>query len=153
GGLWSWPLPKGWRPRSPSRFAKRFAASKGPTWMNRAQAYRGALEAIDRILNRGGDADDVLRAVVERLHALYSWAGIRFVEGDALTLGPSAGTPTGKAVSFPVTFQGTRVAELELEGVVGDDDDERFFLERVATLVSAYCLVAWDTDGVPWGDD
>jgi hypothetical protein len=24
---------------------------------------RGALEAIDRVLNRGGDADDVLRAV------------------------------------------------------------------------------------------
>ena len=31
----------------------------------------GALEAVDRILNRGGDADDVLRLVVahEQLHA------------------------------------------------------------------------------------
>ncbi len=28
-------------------------------------AYRGALEAVDRILNRGGDDRDVLRAVVE----------------------------------------------------------------------------------------
>ena len=28
-------------------------------------AYRGALEAVDRILNRGGDDEVVLRAVVE----------------------------------------------------------------------------------------
>ena len=28
-------------------------------------AYRGALEAVDRILNRGGRDEDVLRAVVE----------------------------------------------------------------------------------------
>jgi len=28
-------------------------------------AYRGALEAVDRILNRGGTDEDVLRSVVE----------------------------------------------------------------------------------------
>ena len=54
-------------------------------------AYAGALEAIDRILNRGGDADDVLRAVVSVLHERfdhYSWIGIYLVEGDELVLGP-----------------------------------------------------------------
>ena len=37
----------------------------------------GALEAIDRILDRGGDADDILRHVVAVLHetAGYRWAG------------------------------------------------------------------------------
>ena len=29
--------------------------------------YRGALEAIERILNRGGNADDILRASLEAL--------------------------------------------------------------------------------------
>ena len=106
--------------------------------MDSDQAYGGALEAIDRTLNRGGVADDVLRAVVERLHGLYPWAGIRFVEGDELTLGPAAGTPTGGAVSYPVSFQGTRVGQLEVEGAAGDDE-EQAFLERVATLISAYC--------------
>jgi hypothetical protein len=55
----------------------------------------GALEAVDRILNRGGDADDVLRAVVSELHerAGYAWAGILFVEGGTLALGPEAGVP------------------------------------------------------------
>ncbi len=55
----------------------------------------GALEAVDRILNRGGDADDVLRQVVAALHerAGYAWAGILFVEGGDLVLGPQAGEP------------------------------------------------------------
>jgi hypothetical protein len=31
--------------------------------------YRGAPEAVERILNRGGDAEDVLRGVLEALGA------------------------------------------------------------------------------------
>jgi hypothetical protein len=119
--------------------------------MDRGQAYSGALEAIDRLLNRGGDADDVLRAVVERLHELYPWVGIRFVEGDEVALGPAAGVSTGEGVSYPISFQDTHVGDLEVEGAAGDEQ-ERAFLERVATIVSAYCLVAWDTGGVPWDE-
>ena len=53
-----------------------------------------ALEAIDRILNRGGDADDILRQVVATLsrRAGYAWAGIFFLEDGELALGPQAGT-------------------------------------------------------------
>jgi hypothetical protein len=116
--------------------------------MRRAQAYSSALEAIDRLLNRGGDADDVLRAVVKRLHDLYPWVGIRFVQGDEDRLGPAAGISTGGAVSYPITFQGKRVAALEIEGAAGDEP-ERAFLARVATIVSAYCRVGRDTAGVP----
>jgi hypothetical protein len=110
----------------------------------------GALEAIDRILNRGGDADDVLRQVVAALHerAGYAWAGISFVEGDELQLGPHAGTPDdSRRTTTAVTWQGKRVAELSADGAAPGD---RPFLERVAVLVSGHCLVGWDTGGEPW---
>ena len=42
-------------------------------------------------------------------------------------------------------FQGDRVAELVADGC---EDDA--FLQRVATLLAPYCLVGWDTGGVPW---
>jgi hypothetical protein len=108
----------------------------------------GALEAVDRILNRGGDADDVLRAVVDVLVARggCSWAGILFVEGGQLVPGPQAGNPDpDHRLRLPVTYEGERVAEL-----VADGCNDTAFLQRVAVLVSAHCLVGWDTGGVPW---
>ena len=54
--------------------------------------HTGALEAIERVLNRGGDADDVLREVVAILHErLGRFVRISFVEEGALAPGPSAG--------------------------------------------------------------
>ncbi|MEN3341005.1 MAG: hypothetical protein V7644_409 [Actinomycetota bacterium] len=110
----------------------------------------GALEAIDRVLNRGGDADDVLRQVVAILQERggYAWAGIFFVEADSLALGPAAGEPdTARRTSVPVAWQGERVAELTVDGAPVED---RPFLERVAVLISGHCLVGWDTGGEPW---
>jgi hypothetical protein len=49
-----------------------------------------------------------------------------------------------------VTFEGTPVAELVVHRTETGDDGP--FLERVATLISPYCLVGWDTQGVPWAD-
>ena len=159
-------------------------------------AHDGALEAIDRILNRGGDADDVLRAVVEVLHDRfehYSWVGIYLVEGDDLVLGPWKGPEATEHVRIPVgqgvcgaaaasgeteivddvnadprylaCFPSTRseiVVPISHEGrVIGEidiDSDrpaafgeaDREFLERVAVIVSPYCLVGWDTGGERW---
>jgi hypothetical protein len=110
----------------------------------------GALEAIDRILNRGGDADDILREVVAALHkeAGYAWAGIYFLEGGELALGPQAGTPDeSRRTSVPVTWQGDRVAELVVDDA---PEEDRMLLERVAVLVSGHCLVGWDTGGESW---
>jgi hypothetical protein len=110
----------------------------------------GALEAIDRILNRGGDADDVLRRVVAALQerAGYAWAGIFFVESGGLQLGPGSGEPDeGHRTTVPVAWQGSRIAELAVDGAAEED---RPFLERVAVLVSNHCLVGWDTGGEPW---
>jgi L-methionine (R)-S-oxide reductase len=67
--------------------------------------HRAALEAIDEILERGGDADELLRAVVEVLHDRvehYSWVGIYLVEGDDLVLGPWKGPEATEHVRIPV---------------------------------------------------
>jgi hypothetical protein len=106
----------------------------------------GALEAIDRILNRGGDADDVLRQVVDVVHGVYPYAAIAFVEEDELVVGPEEGSAPAETEAFPISFQGSQVAELRVAGASID----RPFLERVATIVSPYCLVGWDTGGEPW---
>jgi hypothetical protein len=109
-----------------------------------------ALETIEAIVDRGGDADDVLRAVVAALHeqAGYRWVGILFVEDGGLVLGPEAGgTAAAERTAVPVSWQGERVAELAVEGAADADEP---FLERVAELVSGHCLVGWDTGGEPW---
>jgi putative methionine-R-sulfoxide reductase with GAF domain len=122
-----------------------------------ASTYRGALEALDRILNKGGEADEVLRTVVELLHDLfehYEWVGISFVEGEKLVLGPAEGTePSGPPqLRLPVLYEGQVVAELALEPdpSTAFSGEDRTFLERVALLISPYCLVGWDTGGKPW---
>jgi hypothetical protein len=116
-----------------------------------ADTYRGALEAVERILNRGGDADDVLRAVVLAIRERvphFARVGIAFMEEGRYVLGPVAGDGEGDELRTPVTFDGAPVAELVVQRTELHDDQP--FLERVATLVSPYCLVGWDTHGVPW---
>ena len=108
------------------------------------------LDAIEQIIERGGDADQVLRDVVAALHADagYPWAGIFFVETTTLTLGPSAGTTDGgNRTTVPVTWQGERIAELAIDDA---PEEDRKFLERVAVLVADHCLVGWDTGGESW---
>jgi hypothetical protein len=111
-------------------------------------AHSGALEAIERVLNRGGEADDVLRQVVAILHErLDRFVRISFVESDGLVPGPALGEESATN-AFPIAFQGSRVADLEAGGDLTDDD--RALLERVAVLVSPYALVGWDTLGEEW---
>jgi putative methionine-R-sulfoxide reductase with GAF domain len=114
-------------------------------------ASSGMLEAIDRILNRGGDADEVLRQVLGVLHDIgdYSWVGISFLEEGELVLGPAQGERNGEPTTIPISYEDNVVAEL---GVMADevDVDERAFLERVGQLIAPYCLVGWDTGGEAW---
>ncbi len=105
--------------------------------MDEINVLRGALEAVERILNRGGEADDVLRAVVAALHERFSYVAIRFREEDRLVEGPSAGREADRVI-VPVEFQGLAVAELELS------IDDSAFAQRVATLISPYCLALSD---------
>ena len=103
------------------------------------------MSSVSELVAGGGDADEVLRDVVEALVAGgYRWAGIFFVEGSEVTLGPEAGEPDESARrSVPVLWQGVRVAELAADGS-GEP------LDPVAGLIAAHCLVGWDTGGEPW---
>jgi hypothetical protein len=104
--------------------------------------YSGALEAIDRVLNRGGEPQDVLRQVVSILHRIYPYVAIAFVEEGELAPGPQAGQEPSAVEAFPIVFQGSQVAELRVAGAPVD----LAFLDRVATIVSPYCLAGWDGD-------
>ena len=106
------------------------------------------LETLGEALADAEDADDGLRAVVKTLvdDGRCAWAGILFTEAGELVLGPQAGMPKADTRRHvPVDYQGGRVAEL-----VADGCDDTAFLERVAELISPYCLVGWDTGGIPW---
>ncbi len=94
-------------------------------------SHSGALEAIDRILNRGGEADDVLRAAVDVLHDRfddYSWVGIYLVEGDDLVLGPWKGPEATEHVRIPVGqgICGAAAATGQTEVVDDVNADERY---------------------------
>jgi hypothetical protein len=103
---------------------------------------------VEAIVAAGGDADDVLRAVVAALAERYRWAGIFFLEGGELVLGPHAGAPEeARRTRVPVAFQGDPVAELAVDGAAASD---RPSLERAAELIAGHCLVGWDTGGETW---
>jgi hypothetical protein len=107
-----------------------------------------ALEALEHVLERGGEPDDVLRSAVSVLveEPGIAWAGIAFSEEGRLVLGPETGTPDEtRRLRLPVRFQGSEVGELQVDG-----EADRVFLERVATLISAHVLIGWDTAGEPW---
>ena len=88
----------------------------------------GALEAIDRIVNRGGA---VLQETVGVLHDRfddYSWVGIYLVEGDDLVLGPWKGPEATEHVRIPVGqgICGAAAASGRTEVVDDVDDDSRY---------------------------
>jgi hypothetical protein len=85
--------------------------------------------AAAAVVERGGDADDILRGVLAALHDHgVAYAAIRFVEDGNLVPGPAAGAGT-PAVTVPVEFDGQSVGELALS------DDDPGLAARVAELV------------------
>jgi hypothetical protein len=108
---------------------------------------RDALEELDRLVDRGGDADDVLRDALAILARLYAWAAIRFVEDGELVPGPSVGSVEAESGhTAQIAFQGMEVGELTAAAGV----DDAAFLDRFAERISPYCLVGWDTGGESW---
>jgi hypothetical protein len=106
-----------------------------------------ALEAVDRIVERGGDADEVLRAVVAALveHGC-AWAGIAFVEDGELVLGPRSGdADEARRTRAEIAFKGDKVGELWADGC-----DDPALLDVVAARVATHVLLGWDTGGEDW---
>jgi hypothetical protein len=102
--------------------------------------HRGALEAVERILNRGGSAYEVLSAVLEALHARGVASGkVRLAKNGRLVDGPTVGSEA-EGIVWPVFYEGTEVGSLELAV------DDAVFVERVATLISPY-VVRLETSG------
>jgi L-methionine (R)-S-oxide reductase len=114
-----------------------------------AAAYRGALEAVDRIVNREGEADEVLRKTVEVLHdrvESYSWVGIYLVEGDDLVLGPWKGPQATEHVRIPIGqgICGAAAASGVTEIVDDVDADERYLACFVSTRSEIVVPIAYE---------
>src|SRR5262249_15212020 len=137
------------RPDQPGRPASHARARLVPRPGLRVREINAAaIEAIESIVAGGGEVDDVLRHVVAALvdEGDCGWAGILFAEEDELVLGPQAGNPDpGLRLQIPVVYEGSRVAELVVDGC-----DDPTALDRVAKLIATHCLVGWDTAGEPW---
>jgi len=96
-----------------------------------ADSYRSALEAVDRLLNRESEADEVLRKLVELLYDRfphYSWVGIYLLEGGDLVLGPWKGPQATEHIRIPVGegICGAAAASGQTEVVDDVHGDERY---------------------------
>jgi L-methionine (R)-S-oxide reductase len=111
--------------------------------------YNGALEAVDRILNRESEADEVLRQTVDIIHdrfAHYSWVGIYFVEGDDLVLGPWKGPQATEHVRIPVGqgVCGAAAASGVTEVVDDVNADERYLACFASTRSEIVVPIAYE---------
>ncbi len=92
-----------------------------------------------------------------RTHGL---CGAAVAAGETVVVGDVSADPryltthatTRSEIVVPVKYEGRVVAEIDVDSdepaAFGDEDCR--FLERVATLISPYCLVGWDTGGEDW---
>jgi putative methionine-R-sulfoxide reductase with GAF domain len=96
-----------------------------------ADTYRSGLEAVDRVVNRESEADEVLRQVVDVLHDRfdhYTWVGIYLVEEEDLVLGPWKGPEATEHVRIPMGqgICGAAAATGRTEVVDDVNADERY---------------------------
>jgi L-methionine (R)-S-oxide reductase len=111
--------------------------------------YRGGLEAVDRIVNRETEADEVLRKTVGVLHDRfdrYSWVGIYLVEGDDLVLGPWKGPQATEHVRIPIGqgICGAAAASGVTEIVDDVNADERYLACFVSTRSEIVVPIAYE---------
>lgn len=112
-------------------------------------AHAGALEAIDAILSRGGEADDALRDVVEVLHDRFdhfSWVGIYLVEEAELVLGPWKGPEATEHVRIPIGegICGAAAASGKTELVDDVRSDARYLACFASTRSEIVVPISWE---------
>ena len=113
------------------------------------ETFRGALEAVERFVNRETEADEVLRKVVEALHErfeYYSWVGIYLVEGGDLVLGPWEGPQATEHVRIPIGqgICGAAAASGVTEVVDDVNADDRYLTCFVSTRSEIVVPIAYE---------
>jgi len=106
------------------------------------------VEAVRKIVEDGGEPDDVLRSVVDTMGAAaeVQWVGIAFAEDGTFVLGPSRGDPEeARRERVAIAYDGAAVGELWVDGTIRLDE-----LEQVAALIAPHVLIGWDTGGEAW---
>ena len=101
----------------------------------------GAIEAVERIINRETEADAILRQTVDAVSERLSLPlAVCFPEVDRWIVGLSAGGFAERVDGEEIRFRGEPVADLssgrELDGVT------RSALVRIAVLISPFCAAA-----------
>ena len=97
----------------------------------------GVLEAVRQIIDRGGDSEDVLQAIVTTIfdRTDATWAAVLFNDEGELIVGPHAGVAEpSERRSAPIVFEGAHLGELSVDGL-----DDQPLIERLASLISPYC--------------
>jgi L-methionine (R)-S-oxide reductase len=94
-------------------------------------AYRGGLDAVERLVNREPESAQVLAKTTEMLHDRfphYSWVGIYLVDRDELVLGPWRGPQATEHVRIPIGsgICGAAAATGRTEVVDDVNADERY---------------------------
>jgi hypothetical protein len=96
------------------------------------------LEAVERITDRGGDSEDVLQATVTAIvdRTTAKWAAVLVNDEGELIVGPHTGVAEpGERREAPIVFEGAHVGQLAVDGL-----DDQPLIERVASLISPYCI-------------
>jgi acyl-CoA thioester hydrolase len=126
------------------QFEGRAAAPPPP-----ADAYAAATTDVARIVEQGGEADQILREVVVAVARRYgTFCGIRFLEDGGIVEGPFAGERVDSSTAVPVEYDGAAVAELVLGGPL--EPTALAAARDIAEAISPFCLVGWDTGGETW---
>jgi L-methionine (R)-S-oxide reductase len=112
-------------------------------------SYRGALHAVEQVLDREAESDEILRHVVDLLHDRfdkYSWVGIYFVEGDELALGPWKGPQATEHVRIPIGqgVCGAAAASGRTEIVDDVNADTRYLACFVSTRSEIVVPISFD---------
>jgi hypothetical protein len=95
------------------------------------------LEAVDRIIERGGDSEDVLQATVTAIvdRGGAKWAAVFLNDEGELIVGAHAGVAEpGERRTAAVVREGAHLGEVAVDGL-----DDQPLIERVASLIAPYC--------------
>jgi hypothetical protein len=94
------------------------------------------LDAVEQLIDRGGDSEDVLQAVVTSIvdRGGATWAAVLLNDEGELLVGPHAGVAEpGERREAPIVCAGAHLGQLAVDGL-----DDQPLIDRVASLISAY---------------